>query len=133
MLDRAVGNDLDVAPDLDEAGKVLGVDHQQTDTWVGTQVATLLALERRVDAGALTTDINPNEARLRLAVDPDGREDSADRSSEQVEMRDRNGDRLGADEGRQCEPPRRLASRATTWFGRIRQRTGNSISAKRDG
>lgn len=82
----AVGDELSVAADLDEAGGVAGVDDEQADLPVGEQVAPLLPLERRVEPSTLPVVIDPDQARLRLAIPTHRRQYPADRPRQQVEV-----------------------------------------------
>jgi hypothetical protein len=60
MLERAVRDKLQIPPDPEETGRVVGVDDEQAHLWVGEQVAALPAFEGRVDAGALDLGLMPD-------------------------------------------------------------------------
>jgi hypothetical protein len=68
MLERAMGDEFGVAPDLDVAARIVWVHDEHADLSVGEQVPTLLALERRVAASAFAVGVRPHEARLGLAA-----------------------------------------------------------------
>src|SRR5690349_8298377 len=54
MLDGTILDQLGCSTDLDVAAGVMWIDDQQADLWVGRHVHALLALQGRVDAGALS-------------------------------------------------------------------------------
>ena len=86
VVERAVGVQLRVAADLDEAPGVVRIDHQEADPRVGDHVPALVALERRVHRGVPAVDVDPDEARLGPAVGPPRGQDAADRAREQVQV-----------------------------------------------
>src|SRR5215470_17287723 len=62
--DRACGDQLGAASNLEKAGSVGRVHDEQADPWVGEHVPALLALERGVDPGVYAVVIDPDQARL---------------------------------------------------------------------
>ena len=62
VLQGSVRDELGLAPDLDEAAGVLGIDHEQADLRAGEQVAPLLAFERGVHPRAQAVVVRPHQA-----------------------------------------------------------------------
>ena len=118
VLDGTVSDELGVPADLHEAGRVVGVDDQKADPGIAKEVAPFLTLEGGVDRGALAVEVDPHEARLRLAVRTHGREDAEDR------------DRSGEGD-RQHQPP---VERGREWrdVRRRRERGGSDQGSRRD-
>jgi hypothetical protein len=62
VTERTRRDQLDDAADLDEPGGVLGFDKEQAHPWVALDVASLPALEGRVDPRTAAVEIHPDEA-----------------------------------------------------------------------
>jgi hypothetical protein len=133
VLQGALADQLGVAADLEVAVGVVGVDDQQADLGVGGQVAALVPFQGGVDPGAGAVPVDPDQAGLGLTVTPHGGQHPTDRPGQQIQMRGRDCNRLGRHAGGHPRPLPPVASSATTWVGRIRHKTGTSVSAKRAG
>ena len=91
MLDGALGHELGLAADLDEAGRVVRVHDSRLTRGSAARSRPLRRCERRVDPGAGPVVVHPDEAGMRLAVRQQRREHAADGPLQQVAVRVRDG------------------------------------------
>src|SRR5512133_2630428 len=113
LFARPVLDQLDPAANQKEPGRVVRIDDEQARPRIPLKVTSFAPFPCGVDAGALAVVVDPDQARARLPVRHQRRQDTAGMAGEEIAVR------LGD----------HFASSVTILSGRILQSTGVSFTS----